>query len=497
VRFPRHPSSPAARRLGRGLIGALAGLSIASGQNLKPPEDPEEKEPTGFLAGSLLPDGGILKDVMIPQYSRDLLLSAVFNAEELEVITREVIDARRLKIEFFNNDSSPRGHIAMSKARYDSVEQFLTSDEPVSLVSDDLTANGSSLVYDLENTRGFLHGPVTATTAIDQRTSMNAKPARQALAAGALIVASATALPARENPDAPLAERIEEARLSFDELERLSEEAASRQPLLKAAADQGARDIAESDAKSEDATTTMADFFRAASLTSLLAAPLPATPPGDVPRPETAPDPSRTRITSDDGAFFDSKNGLLIFLKNVVLKDPRFNMSATEEVKVFFEPKETAPAAKAGPQAGEAPAAAGEAPRAEAPEPAAQAAEGKPGEGIKALKEGEDGLGDANFGDPRRIVATGIVVLEYKSEDPTEPPIKASARTVTYDLKTSEFILRGGSPWIQRGTDITSVPGNDAYIKIQKNGSFVTGNGGINLDLNIQGQGGKKDAKKK
>ena len=473
MRPSRHrPRPTTASRIGYGVACAVAGLSIAAGQNLLPrghDDLPGEPEPTGFLAGSLLPDGGILKNVLIPQYDRDLSLASTFRAEELIIVTRKTIDANRLRIDFFNPDRTPRGHIVMAQARYDADQEMLTTREPVSLVSNDLTADGSALVYDVKNSRGFLHGPVTAVTSADTRTSMNTRPARHALAAGALLMASTLGLPAQDAAPTS-AEKIAAARLSPQRIGQLDADARSRRPDATAAAETGARHLAEARDQGEKADNTMAGFFRAAALTSLLAEPI-ATPPADeVPRPDVKQDAAKTRITSDDGAFFDSQNGLLIFLKNVMVKDPRFQLSGADEVKVFFEPKKPAkaPAAKPG---------------------------GKPGAAKPApIKKDDDALGSASFGKPSRMVATGTVVVDYRSEDPAEPPLKASARMLVYDLIKKEIILRGGSPWVLRDGQLSSVPGNDAYIVIQQNGSFVTGNGGIDASVDTQT---RKEAKKK
>lgn len=488
--LPRHTTRKVlSLRVGRTLIYALAGLSIASAQNLAPEEDakdPDEEESTGFLDGSLMPDGGILRNVLIPQYTRDLLLSATLRAEALTIVTQKIIDAENVRIEFFNPDRSTRGRIDMATARYNAIDQLLTSDKPVSLVSDDLTATGSSLVYDLKNTRGFLSGPVTATTLIDQSTSMNTKPVRQAIAAGSLMMAAATPLPAQQEPSAAsISQRIEEARLSPYELARISKDSETAKPLAKAAADRGNTALEDATHRSEEATATLADFLSAATLTTLLAEPfVPAAATStDVPRPNIPADPTKTRITSDDGAFFDSKNGLLIFLKNVVVRDPRFSLSGADELKVFFDPKEVPAAAKAAPKppAGE---------QANLPpEPAKPEGAGAP------VKEEKAGIADAKFGKPNRIIATGTVVVEYQSGKQDDPPVKASARTVIYDLKKEEFILRGGSPWVLREGQLSSVPGNDAYIVIQKDGSFVTGNGGIDAQMDINDKT-KEDDKK-
>lgn len=477
------------------MICAVAGLALATGQSLDFPgddeQDPEEQESSGLLNADLMPDGGILKNVLIPQYDDKLMLSATLRAEEMEIavakktktVEIKLIDALKVKLEFFNPDRTPRGKIEMATARYDAKKQFLTSDQPVSLVSDDLTAEGSRLVYDLKKTRGFLHGPVTATTTTtDRSTSMNSKPVRQAIAAGSLMMAAATGLPAQE-PAVPLADRIAESRLSPEEIQRLDEAAVTRKPLVEAEVERESKEFAEATAQSELADATLADFFRAAALTTLLAEPLAAPAAGDVPRPNIPVDPTQTRITSDDGAFFDSPNGLLVFLKNVVVKDPRFTLTGADELKVFFEPKvdpEAAAKGKAGDADGKA---------AEPAKPDTAPAGEKP----KLEKVDDAGLNAAKFGKPVEIIATGTVVVEYLPEKKDEPPVKASARTVIYNLKTEQFTLRGGSPWVLREGQLSSVPGNDAYIVIKKDGSFVTGNGGIDARMDIK----EKDEDKK
>jgi lipopolysaccharide export system protein LptA len=332
-------------------------------------------------------------------------------------------------------------------------------------------------------TRGFLHGPVTATTSTtDRSTSMNSKPVRHAIAAGSLMMAAATGLPAQE-PAVPLADRITDSRLTPEELQRLDQAAVTRKPLVEDKVAKESKEFAEATTRSESANTTVSDFFRAAALTTLLAEPLAAPAAGDVPRPNIPVDPTQTRITSDDGAFFDSPNGLLVFLKNVVVKDPRFTLTGADELKVFFEPKVDPKAAAKG-KAGDAD---GKAAEPEKPDAAPA------GEKPKLEKVDDAGLNAAKFGKPVEIIATGTVVLEYLPEKKDEPPVKASARTVIYNLKTEQFTLRGGSPWVLREGQLSSVPGNDAYIVIKKDGSFVTGNGGIDARMDIK----EKDEDKK
>lgn len=515
----------------RGMICALASIALVTGQSLDFPgedENPDEEDSGGLLNADLMPDGGILKNVLIPQYDDNLALTATLRAEEMKIAvakateildkTRKTgdhgklgkagemvkpepkkkavqikhIDAIKVQLVFFNPDRTPRGNIDMATARYDAKKELLTSKDPVSLVSDDLTASGSSLVYDLENTRGFLSGPVTATTKIDPSTSMNTRPVRQAIAAGTLMMAAAAPSPAQEEaPATPtVAERIAEARLSPEELARITKDSETGRPLVKVAADEGNAALEEATRRSENASSMLADFLSVATLTTLLAEPAVPSPSAaatDVPRPNLPEGPAKTRITADDGAFFDSKNGLLIFLKNVVVRDPRFSLTGADELKVFFDsPEETKAArdkilAKMQAKADAKAVAEGRDPEAERREAEKKAAADK-----EPAEKEESGLTDAKFGEPNKIIATGTVVVEYLAGKKDEGPVKASARTVVYDLKKEEFILRGGSPWIVRDGQISSVPGNDAYIVIKQDGSFVTGNGGIDAQMELK-----------
>lgn len=535
----------------RGMICAVAGIALVTGQSLDFPsddEDPDEEKSGGLLNADLMPDGGILKNVLIPQYDDNLALTATLRAEEMKIaVAKETekldqpgetenpvkpgtdqttaaatatakappkktvqiqhIDATKVQLVFFNPDRTPRGNIDMATARYDAKKQLLTSEDPVSLVSDDLTASGSGLVYDIKKTRGFLSGPVVATTKIDQSTSMNTHPVRQAIAAGTLMMAAAAPLPAQEAaPSAPtLAERIAEARLSAEELASITKDSESGRPLAKAAADQGNAAMEEATRRSEDASSILAEFLSAAALTTLLAepaAPSPATTSNDVPRPNIPEGPPKTRITADDGAFFDSTNGLLIFLKNVVVRDPRFSLTGADEVKVFFDSPEETAAARAKVMA-EMQAKADAKARAEGRDPEAERreAEKNADDDKEPAEDEESGFADAKFGEPNKIIATGTVVVEGITGKKGEPPVKtsASARTVVYDLKKEEFILRGGSPWFMRNGQVSSVPGNDAYIVItMEDGvfkSFVTGNGGIEAQMELKEK--KKDDVKK
>jgi hypothetical protein len=133
---------------------------------------------------------------------------------------------------------------------------------------------------------------------------------------------------------------------------------------------------------------------------------------------------------------------------------PEFTLSGADEVKVFMEPKNVEPEKDSKTPA----------PAEDSDNPAAE------------------------FGDPRRVVATGQVVIERKATAPDAKALKASGRQMVMDLKTQEVIIRGGQPWILSDAASGRITDPDGYIMINiKTGdaSFVGASQGV-IDLEAE-----------
>lgn len=257
------------------------------------------------------------------------------------------------------------------------------------------------------------------------------------------------------------------ARLTPEERAAIQADAAPVGEGLKAAS-AGAKEQIEADrVRSNGANGTVRDFLAQASLSAISIEDAPASAAKD-PGPATEPmvaatkpldvktGPKDTLISADDGMFFDAEKGLLVYLKNVRLTGPDFDLSGANELKVFLgkkEPKKKEPAKEGAP----------------APE-SVKEEEKKP-----EKKDASPGiLGAAGgFGDPEKIIATGAVKITQKSVD-GKPPVVASAAVLTYNAKTGEIVLNGGYPWIQQGATFMRAKEPNAYFRIQKDGSFVT-----------------------
>jgi lipopolysaccharide export system protein LptA len=227
----------------------------------------------------------------------------------------------------------------------------------------------------------------------------------------------------------------------------------------------------ESDlAASATASKDVAEFLVQADLP---VPPANAEPPLGKPL-EVSPGPNDTVINSTGGMYFDADEGVLVYLKNVTVKDPRYDLTGADELKIFFskKPVEQEPMAKPG---------------ANVPEKA---------ENPSRTEVGDD-LG-ARFGDVERIVATGAVRLDQRAVEGKEP-IKASGRIFTYNLKEDRILLSGGFPWFTQGTTyMRAMEPNLTLQLFPKTGSFVTeGNWQMGGDLEQKKKDANPDSKKK
>ena len=226
------------------------------------------------------------------------------------------------------------------------------------------------------------------------------------------------------------------------EIAALQADAASTAPAA-ATANAAARVSLEADLTAAAAASKAAAAF-------LVQADLPAVSTADaaaVSKPlDIKSGPKDTVINFEGGMYFDPEQGVLVYLKNVTVKDPRFDLSGANELKVFFGKK---PAKEPKDQ----------------PEPSKS---DKP-------KGGFGGDFGANFGEVERIVATGAIVLNQKPTDATQEPIKASGATFSFNLKADQILISGGFPWVIQGNRFLRAMEPNLLLRISPEaGSFTT-----------------------
>lgn len=397
---------------------------------------------------SLLPDGSQLKGVMLPRYDENQNMVGVLKAETMTLVNAEKMAGTSVTLEFYNPDKSPRGRVDLKNAIFYQTKGLIEAKQEVEITSDRLTAHGSGLVYSLKNGEGFLLAPVTTTIQNPTETTMQKPDNKLRVAALAGLALVSQPLAAAPPPH-----------LTTEEIAALKADAATKAPVLAAANDQTASAIAESSALAAKADAAANTFLAEAQIANPAAEIAEAT--GAKPL-EVKPSPSQTTITCDGGLYFDADEGILVYSKNVIVKDPRFELSGANELKVFLSKKPPSPAKTTD-----------------------KGEEKKESEAApKAEKKAMGNIG-ASFGDVERILATGAVRILQKEVEGGKPPIEASGAIFNYNVKSGEIIISGGFPWVLQGANFLRATKPDLNLRIQKSGSFATeGNWQMGGDLN-------------
>ena len=178
---------------------------------------------------------------------------------------------------------------------------------------------------------------------------------------------------------------------------------------------------------------------------------LPTEPQTTEPAParpfDLKPSADETKISFEGGMYFYPDEGVLVYMKNVKVTDPRFHLSANDQLKIFFGKK--------------------------------PAKEPKNDKATPEKETDKSGFGagiGGNFGEPERIVATGAVLFEQMKNDSGKEPIQASGAVFTYHLKEDRVTISGGSPWVVQppSTYLRAMQPNLVLRISPKAGSFIT-----------------------
>lgn len=380
---------------------------------------------------SLLPSGSVLKGVLIPRYDKERNLVGDMKAETMTLIDTERVQGENVLIRLFNRDRSLRGKVKMENALFDQAKSRLFANEPVEITADRLVARGVGLVYSLREGKGFLKGPAsTWISAPPTATSMISSPfSAAALVAFCLAPSPLIALPP------PF--------VSEEEIAAIKADSAPAKPEAdkRSAATQAS--FNESVEQGNKASAAALEFISTSEIKTVAA----EEPAAEAKPLEVKPGPDDTLITCDGGMYFDSDEGILVYLGNVKVTDPRFSLSGAQQLKVFFEKKP---------------------------------------EKKKAKKDDKKPAGMGNFGDVQKIIAEGAVRIDQKGVN-GEEPIQASGRILTYNIPTGEIIIHGGFPWVKQGTYFNRAKEPNLTLRLLTSGSFsMEGNWEMGGNLNLK-----------
>jgi len=408
---------------------------------------------------SVLPDGSELEGVVLPRYDQNLRLTGSLHAGRLTLVSPEVIRGENVRISLIDPDREQGNiRIDLGNAVLDQASGIIRASEDVTMVSARFTATGTALHLEFEAGRGFVSGPATTLIHPLPETAMHTTPAfftghpRFAMAALGIAVAT-TAIDARPLP------------VSEAELAELQAAAASQSADIGARADQSRAAVANARETSLEISEAVRAFLVNQVLEPGVPPPAPAAQADAAPLDDEA-GPEDTLIFCDDGFYFDAEAGILVYLGNVRVADPRFTLDGVDELKIIFSKKpEKTEEAKPGQPDGEKPA--DDKPADDKP------ADDKPADDKPAAKGPAGGFA-AGLGDVERVIATGRVRFNQRQPAPGEAPVEASGALFNYNVATREIILSGGYPWVRKGNYYARALQPNLNLRISEDGSFVT-----------------------
>jgi len=404
------------------------------------PDAAETQEPglRKIPAISVLPNGSELEGVVFPRYDKNLRLTGSLRADKLTLVDSEVIQGDNVLITMIDpaHPDLPT-RISLGSAVLDQARGIVRAEEDVTIHSARFIATGSALHLAFEEGQGFVSGPATTVIFAPPKTVMHtpATPHHPRVANAALGVVLATSAMVQARPPA----------VSEEELAGLQRDAASRVAMVETQAKESRENVAATEQLSGEISATARTFLVNQVLDSGEAPPAATGREAPAKPLEIEASPEDTRILSDGGFYFDAEEGILVYLENVRVADPRFTLDGVDELKIIFAKK---PESEAGetPEASEA-------------------------------KTDDDGPASgfaAGVGEVERIIATGRVRFNQVQPQDGKPPVEASGALFNYNVAKGEIILSGGYPWVRQGGYYARALQPNLNLRIRRDGSFVT-----------------------
>lgn len=405
---------------------------------------------TGQIAEELplleyLPNGTSLTNVSIPNYDEERKPTSAFKADEVAIVDKDagIMEGKNVSVKVFT-DPSPYT-ISLKKARFFYRENYLKADQQISLTNDALTFKGTGAYYDMKTRELFVNGPARALL-IPQELSRNLL----------LGVVSATALLSSEAapPSVPtqeelraIEERVKGApRITSLDTERLSAKIEGLSESLENARIYKSQQISHLEMIQKKKTASderLNAFLERTAQGDLLIQNKAESPKGEVSadapveekkeevkEPQGITTDGALKIECEDGMYYDAEEGVMVFLKNVVVTERRFDLKCKEQLKVILTVEE------------------------------------------KSDKKGDENeKGDMGFGstDLKELIASGDVEITYKDTGEGQEPVTLTGETAFFNAETEEVTVNGGIPTMRQGNSLVEAL-KPTWLKLSRKG---------------------------
>lgn len=422
------------------ILGALTASTLA--EEL----DTEKKETSVLPALKVLPAGSILSGVRIPRYNKDYTPASLLEAKQLKVISKQKIQGSSVDLKIYDKQGQIQASTHLNTINYDQATELITSEETFTFTASQFKTTSQGLILDWKNRRGFFLGKNHTIVYLkesapmkDNKNTANSTPIKALSAIAAASIAT--------TPNALSAATAED----IAEIDRLSQPSNAQVQLINTQLTTQIQAANKTSAEIDKTKDALEKTIKQTDKTLLNkeAPDAPFTIPPEL-KPEEGKD--HFSIKSEGNIFFDGKQGMMVFRKNVKVNHPEYQFSCAGEVKLLLMKKEQ-------------------------PKPLTD----KP---TKDLKPNE------KFGEIDKIIATDNITIVGKDKDGN--PITARAGSLVYEHTSGIIILRGLNSRITMADKQLKIVEKNGHIRIDR--SWNVDGKGVQIDLNLEKL--KQDAKK-
>lgn len=165
--------------------------------------------------------------------------------------------------------------------------------------------------------------------------------------------------------------------------------------------------------------------------------PLSAEPTPPIAGNAAGVDAQKTTIDAEGGLYFDADKGIIVYLKNVKVRDPRFALDCAGQLRIYLSQSDKKKSSGKAKDSATPPS---------------------------TEKITMPGAGEISFDEVKQIAASGHVVI--RATDSKGSQFFAKAERVLYDARTGEIVLSGGYPMVDDGKNRITCRGQDDFIRV-------------------------------
>ena len=125
-------------------------------------EEKDAKKKSNIALLGQLHNDTILRQVRLPRYDENFNPLSLLNAERMEVIGGETIEALDVSLELYDQDGSVQARTKVRRAIYHENDAILKAEEAIYISGEDFKASGTGMVYDINTGQGFITGPASS-----------------------------------------------------------------------------------------------------------------------------------------------------------------------------------------------------------------------------------------------------------------------------------------------------------------------------------------------